>query len=264
MKLIERNAFLEKLKNDEPVLFCQLRSRSPLIAEMMARTGLDYVFIEGEHFAYDPETIERCARAIQLGGSVPVVRVPSHELGKLLQVLEAGVMGVVCPHVDTPEQARKLVDMVKYYPVGHRGFSDTSRATKFGTIPVKEYQQMANANVVLFGMIESAEGVANAEAIAASGIDVLVVGLKDLSEDMGYYGDMTPEVQEAVSTAKAAARKAGIPYVNEFTTEEAFRTTMAEGGRIFKCGSDMTILRKELLEAAKRFRELKQEAGFGE
>ena len=102
MSLIEKNPMLEKMKRGEPVLGCQVRSRSPLIAEMLGYCGLDYVFIEGEHFVHNIETVENQIRAIQVAGAVPIVRIPSHEDGLILQVIEAGVMGVIFPHIDTP------------------------------------------------------------------------------------------------------------------------------------------------------------------
>ena len=90
MSLIEKNPMLEKMKRGEPVLGCQVRSRSPLIAEMLGYCGLDYVFIEGEHFVHNIETVENQIRAIQVAGAVPIVRIPSHEDGLILQVIEAG------------------------------------------------------------------------------------------------------------------------------------------------------------------------------
>jgi len=259
MKLIEENKMYDKLKRGEPVLGVQLRSRSVLIAEMMGYCGMDYVFIEGEHFAYDNQTIEDCIRAVQIGGAVPIVRVPSHEPGKILQVLESGAMGLFIPHVDTPEEAKELVDIVKYYPVGHRGFSDTSRATKFGTIPVKEYQQMANNNVMLIAMIESRQAVENVEGIIAAGVDMVVVGGKDLSEDMGYFGDMTDEVKAAIDKVRQAAKKAGIPFSgNSFASKEDFDWNVQNGGLMFSYTSDMVILQKALNEAVARFNSYKE------
>ena len=155
MSLIEKNPMLEKMKRGEPVLGCQVRSRSPLIAEMLGYCGLDYVFIEGEHFVHNIETVENQIRAIQVAGAVPIVRIPSHEDGLILQVIEAGVMGVIFPHIDTKEQALHAIREVKYPPVGNRGFGDSARASKFGFLPTEQFLDYVNENVMVIGMIES-------------------------------------------------------------------------------------------------------------
>ena len=192
------NMMLEKMRRGEPVLGCQVRSRSPLIAELLGYSGLDYVFIETEHFVHNIETIENQIRAVQIGGAVPIVRIPSHEDGLILQVLEAGAMGIIFPHIDTKEQAVHAVNEVKFAPVGHRGFGDSARASEFGYIPTEEFLPYVNKNVLAIGMIESQEGIDNLDDILTSGIDVLRVGAKDLSLDMGDGGVVTPRVKEAV------------------------------------------------------------------
>ena len=121
MKTKRINLMMEKMRRGEPVFGCQARSRSPLMAEMMSYCGLDYVFIEGEHFVHNIESMEHEICAVQMGGAVPIVRIPSHEEGLVLQVLEAGVMGIIFPHIDTAEQAKAAVNAVKFPPKGQRG-----------------------------------------------------------------------------------------------------------------------------------------------
>ena len=200
MITVEKNPMLEKMKRDEPVLGCQVRSRSPLVAEMLGYCGLDYVFIEGEHFVHNIETVENQIRAVQVAGAVPIVRLPSHEDGLILQVIEAGAFGVIFPHIDTKEQALHAIHEVKYAPLGARGFGDSARASCFGFIPTDQYLEYVNRNVMVIGMIESREGIRNLDEILSTGIDVLRIGAKDLSLDMGYGGVVTPEVKETVKS----------------------------------------------------------------
>lgn len=171
-----------------------------------AYCGLDYVFIEGEHFVHNIETVENQIRAIQVAGAVPIVRIPSHEDGLILQVIEAGVMGVIFPHIDTKEQALHAIREVKYPPVGNCGFGDSARASKFGFLPTEQFLDYVNENVMVIGMIESREGIRNLDEILSTGIDVLRIGAKDLSLDMGYGGVVTPEVKE---TVKEVCRRCG-------------------------------------------------------
>ena len=260
MKLIEENRMFDKMKAGIPVLGCQVRSRSTLIAEMAAYCGLDYVFIEGEHFVHNIETAENLIRAVQIGGAVPIMRIPSHEDGLILQVLEAGVMGIIFPHIDTAEQARHAVNEVKFAPVGHRGYGDSARASKFGFVPDEEYLGLVNNNVMCIGMIESQKGIDNLDEILESGIDVLRIGAKDLSLDLGYGGKVTPEVRAIVedlcrriSKSKVIMGDAGLGGLG---SREDFEHVKSLGCKMFTLGSDMAMVKKAITGSLAKFREM--------
>lgn len=252
---------LDKMRRGEPVLGCQVCSRSPLIAELIAYCGLDYVFIESEHTVHNIETVENQIRAIQLAGATPIIRIPSHEDGLILQVLEAGVMGVIFPHIDTAEQARHAVDAVKFAPLGKRGFSDGSRASKYGLISTEDYVGYCNRNVMVIGMIESREGIENLDGILRSGIDVLRVGSKDLSMDMGFGGIVTPEVRSAVEhicrTVAGSDVIMGDCGFGGLTSPEDMAKVYAFGCRMFTLGSELAVLRRSLSASVKKFGEYK-------
>ena len=262
MELIERNPMLEKMRRGEPVLGCQVRCRSPLVAELLGYCGLDYVFIEGEHFVHNIETVENQIRAVQLSGAVPIVRLPSHEDGLILQVLEAGVMGIIFPHIDTKEQALHAIREVKYSPVGNRGFGDGARASKFGFVPTEEYLEHVNRNVMVIGMIESQEGIRNLDEILSTGIDVLRVGAKDLSMDMGYGGVVTPEVRQAVEGICKKVRDSNVILgdagLGGLGSQEDFETCCQLGCHMFTIGSDMAVLKQTVLGKKKTFDSLKK------
>lgn len=261
MQSIKRNPMLEKMRRGEPVLGCQVRSRSVLLAEMIACCGLDYVFIEGEHFVHNIESVENEIRAIQLGGAVPIMRLPSHEDGLILQVLEAGVMGVIFPHIDTRQQAEHAVREVKFAPIGKRGYGDAARASRFGFIPDDEYMRCVNSNVMVIGMIESQEGIDNLDEILQSGIDVLRIGAKDLSLDLGYGGKVTPEVRQIVEDL--CRRISGSPVIlgdaglGGLSTPEDFAHVAALGCKMFTLGADMNIIKKSVTTSVNRFSQYK-------
>ena len=256
------NMMLEKMRRGEPVLGCQVRSRSPLIAELLGYSGLDYVFIETEHFVHNIETIENQIRAVQIGGAVPIVRIPSHEDGLILQVLEAGAMGIIFPHIDTKEQAVHAVNEVKFAPVGHRGFGDSARASEFGYIPTEEFLPYVNKNVLAIGMIESQEGIDNLDDILTSGIDVLRVGAKDLSLDMGDGGVVTPRVREAVKKICRKVRDSNVMLgdagLGGLKDEADFKECIELGCRMFTLGSDMALVKKLLTKGLDNFNQLKK------
>ena len=257
MSGVEMNPMLEKMKSGVPVLGSQVRSRSPLIAEMLSYSGLDYVFIETEHFVHNIESVEAQIRAIQLGGAVPIIRIPSHEDGLILQVLEAGVQGVIFPHIDTYEQAVHAVNECKFPPVGRRGYGDSARASRFGFVPDEKYLELVNRNVMVIGMIESQKGIDNLDEILTSGIDVLRIGAKDLSLDLGYGGKVTPEVRKIVEDVckRIAASDVilGDAGLGGLKSPEDFAYVKSLGCRMFTVGSDMVVLRKSILSSVDKF-----------
>lgn len=262
MALVEQNPMLEKMKRGEPVLGCQIRSRSPLIAEMAAYCGLDYVFIEGEHFVHNIETVENLIRAVQTAGVVPIVRIPSHENGLILQVLEAGAMGIIFPHIDNREQALHAVQEVKFSPKGNRGFGDSARASKFGFISDEQYLRLVNENVMTIGMIESEEGIRNIDEILDAGLDVIRIGAKDLSLDMGYGGKVTSEVREAVKHVCRRVRDSrvilGDAGLGGLGSQEAFDEVAQLGCHMFTVGSDMALIKKQLVKSVGDFKDRKE------
>lgn len=263
MRQMENNPMLEKMRAGEPVLGCQVRSRSVLIAEMMAYCGLDYVFIEGEHFVHNIESVENEIRAIQLGGAVPIVRLPSHEDGLILQVLEAGIMGVIFPHIDTREQAEHAVQEVKFAPVGRRGYGDAARASKFGFIVDEEYMRGVNRNVMVIGMIESQAGIDNLDEILQSGIDVLRIGAKDLSLDLGYGGKVTPEVRRIVEELCRRINRSSVILgdagLGGLSSPDDFAFVEGLGCKMFTLGADMNIIKKSVTTSVDKFARYKAE-----
>lgn len=261
MILVEQNPMLEKMKRGEPVLGCQVRSRSTLIAEMIAYGGLDYVFIEGEHFVHNVETAENLIRAVQAADAVPIVRIPSHEDGLILQMLEAGAMGIIFPHIDTKLDALHAVREVKFAPLGNRGFGDSARASKFGFIPTDQYLKMVNENVMVIGMIESREGIRNIDEILDAGLDVIRIGAKDLSLDMGFGGEITPEVREQVEYVCKKVRNSkvilGDAGMGGLATQEDFNRVCELGCRMFTLGSDMALIKQQVVKKVADFSDKK-------
>lgn len=262
MDLIERNPMLEKMRAGEAVLGCQVRSRSPLIAEMMAYSGLDYVFIECEHFVHNIETVENLIRAVQLGGATPIVRIPSQDDAWILQVLEAGAMGIIFPHIDTREEALHAINEVKFAPLGKRGFGDSARASKFGFVPNEKYLDYVNRNVMVIGLIESRKSVENLDDILSTNIDVLRIGAKDLSLDMGYGGAVTLEVREVVEGICRKVRDSATVLLGDaglggLSSQEEFDRLRKLGCHMFTIGSDMAVLKQGLLKKRESFDALK-------
>jgi len=152
----------------------------PVAIEVTAASGVDFICIDWEHAQIGRERIEDLVRAADVHGVPAMVRVPGHEPESIAAVLDAGAAGVLVPRVSTAEQARAAVQATRYPPVGARGVGP-GRAAAYG-YRIPDYLASANENLLLAIQVETAEGLANIDAIAAvDGVDVIFIGPGDLS-----------------------------------------------------------------------------------
>lgn len=239
---VGKNVMLEKLRAGDIVFGTQLRSRSAAVAELIGLCGFDFVHIETEHNIFNDEAIENTVRAAQLTGTVPLLRIPTHDQGRILQVLDMGIQGLILPHVDTPEQARTIIGAAKYPPLGNRGASFDSRAAGYGIGSTKEvYFETANRNVAIIPMIESLEGAENVEAVLDAGADVVRIGRDDLSLSMGLSQD-APAFKRVVRRIIDCATERGIAVGTGTDSVEHAKTLIDEGYRMITYMADLTIL----------------------
>ncbi len=250
--MLKENKVLQKLAAGQVVIGCQVRTGSPLIAELFGLVGYDYVFVEGEHFPYNIETGLKVIMGCELGDTVPIVRIPDADPGKILQYLDMGAGGLIIPHVNGAEDVLALRQAGKYRPEGDRGFSNTSRATGYGLIPMQTYKEKSNRHTMLMALIETEEGVQNCEAIMAAGIDAIHLGPGDLSESLGVpMGDK--KLQDALDYVYALSKKTGVPVAAPVATVEEGLNHLRRGARMLSFSSDLALLRGISEQSLKAF-----------
>ena len=150
MNILENNPFKEKLARGEIAYGFQMQTHSPAIAEAVGFCEFDWLYIDTEHSIGDDSAVENTARAAIAGGIVPVLRIPTHDAGRIGQFLDMGIAGLIFPHVDTPEQAKAIVKAGKSPPLGERGAAFGTLAARYGMIKnYAEYVKRANENVSL-------------------------------------------------------------------------------------------------------------------
>ena len=186
-------------------------ARNVDIGRMLATTGYDFAFIDMEHNSMNVDTAVQIAVACQDAGVTPLVRVPGYEHHHASRVLDAGAMGIVFPHVDSAEQARKLVSFCKYPPLGHRSAAGTMSQLNYQAMNQAEACELVNKNTLLVFMLESPQAIENCDAIAAvPGVDVLLIGSNDLCMEMGIPTQFSsPKLLEAFQKVLAACKKHG-------------------------------------------------------
>lgn len=208
------HAMLQRLARGEPVAAFGVRlCRTSDVARLAKATGHHAVWIDLEHSTIPLDAAGAiCATAHDLG-LLALVRVPEREYGAIGRLLDAGASGLIFPRVETAAQAADLAAACRFPPHGHR--SAIAALTQFGfqRLPPAETYQRANDTVLVNMLIESPQGIANAEAIArAPGVDLISIGANDLSAELGVPGDYRhPLMREALDAALDACERAGKP-----------------------------------------------------
>ncbi|HVC10541.1 MAG TPA: aldolase/citrate lyase family protein, partial [Burkholderiales bacterium] len=180
-------------------------------AQMLKTCGFDWAFIDCEHNSMSVDTAAQIAAASLAVGITPIARVPSHEHYHASRLLDNGAQGVVVPHVDTAEQARRIAAFCRFPPLGHRSMGGGLQQIGFAPMPVAEAAREVNEETLVVVMIESPQGLEHCDAIAAvPGIDALLIGTNDLCFELGIPGQFhEPRVAEAYRKVIGACRKHG-------------------------------------------------------
>lgn len=187
---------------------------SPVTAEIMGRAGFDMMTVDLQHGLIDYQMAVTMLQVLQ-GLPAPVmVRVPWNEPGIVMKCLDAGYAGLICPMINSAEDARRLVQSARYAPLGGRSFGPTRANLVHGP----SYAKGANSSVLVLAMIETREALQNLDAIlAVEGIDGIYVGPSDLGLSLGYEPTLEPTAPEVlnaigaiVTKARASGRIAGI------------------------------------------------------
>ncbi|MCS6849455.1 MAG: aldolase/citrate lyase family protein [Anaerolineae bacterium] len=223
-------------------------------AELMARAGWDSVTLDLQHGLLDYAHALPMLQAINLAGAVPMARAPWNEPGIIMKLLDAGALGIVCPMINTRDECERFVGACRYAPRGYRSFGPTRARVTYGS----NYEQAAADDVLTFAMVETAEALANVEAIVSvPGLTGVYVGPADLSLSMGSPERSDPtrrEVVAALDTIVAACQKHNvIAGIHCGSTDYALKM-VAKGFRLVTISSDGNLLAAAASAAVKALR----------
>ena len=249
------NTFKLRLRSGEVQIGLWLGLADAYCAELAANAGFDWLLIDGEHAPNDLRGMLGQLQAVAPYPSHPVIRPVIGETGLIKQVLDIGVQTLLVPMVESADQARELVKAMHYPPKGVRGVgSALARASRWNSIA--GYLDQADEQMCLLVQIESREGLANLDAIAAvEGVDGVFIGPADLSASMGWRGNPGhPEVQAAIEDAIARIRNAG-KAAGILSADQALARRYIELGAAFVAvGVDTTVLMRGLQSLAASFK----------
>ena len=203
------NTVKQKLIDGKQVVGGTVFSPDPNIYCAMANAGFDFLWIEMQHSPLGYQDVARMMFACHGGAkaaAMPFIRVPDATEGDIQKATDIGALGIIVPTVDTVEKAEAAVRWSRFPPAGRR----SQGAGQYRDLWGADYRQTANDNMMVVIMIETPEGVANAEKIAAvPGIDVIFAASSDLGNFSGYkQGD--PQYEALVTGIKDATLARGI------------------------------------------------------
>jgi len=230
---------------------------SPAVSEMLALAGFDLVLMDMEHGPMSYESLENCARAALLAGSVPYARVYDNHPKLILRALDAGAMGVMVPAVNTAQELEQCVRAVRYAPRGTRGLAMSTFAGRYGTRDTAEHLRESDDSVVVLPQIETAEAYDNLdELLEVPGVDAFIVGPSDLSQSMGYPGEPGhPMVEKALADIIQRGKEAGRPVGTVAATPGRVRELRDLGAQVI-----LTVVSGLLINAGRSFVQRSREA----
>lgn len=190
------------------------KTPSPMIAEVLARTGLDVIVMDAEHAPFDPLSADQCIAIFRLAGKPVLVRPPAMRPEYIQYALDSGADGVLAPHISSPELAQQLVDSC-YYGKGARGYAGTTRAADFGQTAMATYMREARSNTAVVAMIEDIQALECLDQIFdVDGIDAFFIGRADLAAALGESSVLSqPSMavcEQIVSAAKGHGKCIGM------------------------------------------------------
>ena len=234
------NNFTERLRSKEILVGTLVSLPSPEVCELLASVGYDWLFIDAEHGAFNPQQAQTM---LQAAGSVPcLIRVPDDETIWIKKALDIGAAGVIVPQVHDANQAKKIITDCKYAPDGNRGIG-IGRAHKYG-IDFERYLKNANRETAVVLQAESSEAVDNiTDIVTLDGVDAILVGPYDLSASLGRPGEVDhPIVQSAIEKIISACQNANISMGIFGVSADAVVPYKEKGFNLLTVGTDTAFL----------------------
>ena len=235
------NATKAKMLSGQPAFGFELGMGSPMVAEALARTGIDYLQIDNQHGDWGPDSTTATLVAMEGGSATPIARVAKNDYTLIGRLLDIGMLGIVVPMVHTPEEAKAAADACRFPPHGTRscGWGRVGRNDP-------DYWDWIDEQVFVAVQIESATAVENAEAIMATqGVDGCWLGPSDLAFSMGIHPKHMYEDERharSIDRVLEACRNTGkIPGYAAASPQEALMRA-EQGFRFLTCGGDYSLL----------------------
>jgi 4-hydroxy-2-oxoheptanedioate aldolase len=233
------NRVKQALQDRKAVVGCFVQYPSPATVEICGHAGFDFVMIDCEHGPMNTESAYHMILAAERAGTTPLVRVTMNHPQVILRQLDVGAAGIMVPQVNSADEARSVVEAVKYHPEGRRGIAGSRAQSWSINQPLSEYAGIANRDTLVMVQIENIKAVhALSEIMAVPGIDVLYVGPNDLAQSMGYPGRPDhPDVQKVIDQVCEMAKDSNLALGTVANTAATINHEISRGFRMVGANS---------------------------
>lgn len=249
----------KKLRDRELTIGSWIQIGSPVVAEIMAQAGFDWLVVDMEHSAVSIGDAQSLIQVIDLAGCVPLVRLSSNDSTLIKRVMDAGSHGIIVPNVNSVDDAVAAVEAVRYPPDGKRGVG-LWRAQGYG-FDFERYKKWQKENSIVIVQIEHIDGVNDLEAILSTeGVDGFIVGPYDLSATLGIPGEFEhADFKNAIEKVNRVSKEINAlmgTHVVMLDMDQA-REKIQQGYRFIAYGIDTVFLGQSCRDALNRLKELK-------
>ncbi|MCI6909021.1 MAG: aldolase/citrate lyase family protein [Eubacteriales bacterium] len=242
MKMRESRV-LNRLREGRPVFSLKVNTKDTRVVEMMAMHGVECIWTCAEHVANDWGVIESQILAAKAYDADTVVRVPRGSYSDYIRPLELDAAGIMVPHIMSAEDARRVAEMTRFYPIGKRPVDGGNADGRYCAIPAAEYNEQANRNRFVIVQIEDPEAVEELDGICeVPGIDMVFFGPGDYSHRLGVSGQLDhPEVCRVRELVARKAREHGI-YAGTVAGPATADEYLRMGYQFLNLGSDVAAM----------------------
>jgi 4-hydroxy-2-oxoheptanedioate aldolase len=251
---VASNRVIRAWAEGRQALAAWMSSSSHLAAQILSATGVDTVVIDMQHGSASAFDLPGLIAAIELRGAEPFVRIPALDAGLVGRALDAGATGIIAPLVETPGQARALVEAALYPPRGRRSFGPRVPALRYGA----DYARIAHEEIVLLAMIETDRGLEALDGIAATeGLTGLFVGPSDLAISLGRlppFATARDEVEMAISAIRSRGQAAGARVGLFCSSAEAGEAALEQGFDLVTIPADLAAIQQIAAAAIEQLR----------
>jgi 2-keto-3-deoxy-L-rhamnonate aldolase RhmA len=246
---VRPNTTLRALRAERCVIGAETSLFHPGVPLIYAGAGLDFVWIDLEHTLADPERVAATILHARLGGITPIVRVPELRPGLVRPLLDNGAQGIILPFVENATAVRELVSWCRFHPAGKRGIGSPLLANDFRKLALAEHVA-SDTEVLVAVQVESEAGIEQIdEIVAVEGLDVVIIGLADLSVSYGVPGEVDhPRVVAAAERVLRAAKGSGVAggvagiYTPRSSDAAALMAWTRRGARFIQLFGDLSLL----------------------
>ena len=254
---MRRSKTLELLRAGKNVISTKCNTSDPRVIEIAAMMGFPCIWVDTEHTANDYFTTEKQIMAAKMYDTDVLVRIPRGSYSEYIRPLELDASGIMVPHVMSVEEAKEIIRMTRFHPIGRRPVDGGNADAKYCMVPTHEYTQQANDQRFVILQIEDPEAMEQIDEIAAlEGFDMLFFGPADYSHAIGVPGQMDhPEVVAGFRRVAEAAKKHG-KFAGTVGTKANAAERLAMGYQFMNIGADVVALDnyfKEVYEFSTQF-----------